>query len=61
MKVTRTIYADIPAQLAEICRATGYIRVDIWRRYGAIGTVGKTTSAIRSKIVEKRLYENIFK
>lgn len=51
MKITRTIIADTPAQLAVICKNAGYIRADIWRRYGALGNVGVSASAVRTEIV----------
>lgn len=60
MKVTRTIYANVPAQLAAICKTAGYIRADIWRRYGALGNVGVSASAVRTEIVEKKIYDGLF-
>lgn len=60
MKVTRTIYADVPPQLAAVCKVGGYIRADIWRRYGALGNVGTSASAVRSAIVEKNIYDGLF-
>lgn len=59
MKVTRTILADVPAQLAAICKTAGYIRADIWRRYGALGNVGVSASAVRTEIVEKKIYDRL--
>ncbi|QXX76735.1 hypothetical protein [Methylovirgula sp. HY1] len=59
MKVTRTIIADVPQHLAAICKATGYICADLWRRYGALGTVGISPVAIRSEVVEKKLYDGL--
>ena len=59
MKVTRTLHADVPAQLTSICKATGYLRADIWRRYGALGNVGVSASAVRTEIVEKQIYDNL--
>ena len=59
MKVTRTLLADVPAQLASICKAAGYIRADIWRRYGALGNVGVSASAVRSEIVEKKICDGL--
>ena len=60
VKVTRTIYADVPPQLAAVCKVGGYIRADIWRRYGALGNVGTSASAVRSAIVEKNIYDGLF-
>lgn len=48
MKVTRTVYADVPQELAAICKAAGFLRADIWRRYGALGNVGVSASAMRT-------------
>lgn len=59
MKVTRTIFADVPAQLAGICKTAGYIRADIWRRYGALGNVGVSASAVRTEIIEKKIYDSL--
>lgn len=59
MKVTRTIYADVPQELAAICKAAGFLRADIWRRYGALGNVGATASAVRTEIVEKKIYNGL--
>jgi len=44
---TRIIYADTPKELLPICKAVGYIRADIWRRYGGLKTARKTTNDIR--------------
>ncbi|MHB1605934.1 MAG: nuclease/transposase family protein [Leptospirales bacterium] len=54
--VTRTLQADIPEVLHSICRAIGTMRADIWRRYGALGTVGKSANDIRKEITATRLY-----
>lgn len=59
MKVTRTIYADVPHGLAAICKAAGFLRADIWRRYGALGHVGKSASALRTEIVRKKIYDTL--
>lgn len=59
MKVTRTLLADAPAQLAAICMTAGYIRADIWRRYGALGNVGVSASAMRTEIVNKKIYDSL--
>ncbi len=59
MKVTRTIFSDVPPQLAAICKTAGYIRADIWRRYGALGNVGVSASAVRTEIVKKGIYDNL--
>lgn len=59
MKVTRTLLADVPTQLASICKTGGYIRADIWRRYGALGNVGASASAMRTEIVNKKIYDSL--
>jgi hypothetical protein len=56
MKVTRTLQADTPPELAPICRAMGYLRGDIWRRYGALGTLGRSALDIRKDIIARNLY-----
>lgn len=60
MKVTRTLHADIPSALAGVCKAMGFVRADIWRRYGAMGTVGKNANAIRKEISAAFLYDGLF-
>ncbi len=59
MKVTRALLADAPPQLASICKTIGYLRADIWRRYGALGNVGVSASAIRTGIVGKKIYDSL--
>ena len=59
MTVTRTLQADVPDALRTICKAMGYVRADIWRRYGALGTVGKSANDIRKKISSARLYSGL--
>jgi hypothetical protein len=56
---TRTIYADTPKELLPICKAVGYIRADIWRRYGGLKTVGKSSNDIRNEISSLALYSNL--
>ncbi len=56
MKVTRTLQADVPAGLAAICKTMGFVRADIWRRFGALGNVGKNADAIRKTITAANLY-----
>lgn len=59
MKVTRTILANVPDQLSAICKTAGYIRADIWRRYGALRNVGVSASNIRNDIVQNNIYEQL--
>ena len=56
MKVTRTLQADVPDGLAAICKTMGFVRADIWRRFGALGNVGKNADAIRKTITATDLY-----
>ncbi|MBK1718846.1 transposase [Thiocystis violacea] len=56
MNVTRTLHADVPPELTPICQAMGYLRGDIWRRYGALGNVGRSALDIRKDIVARNLY-----
>ena len=60
MKVTRTLQADVPPELTPICQAMGYLRADIWRRYGALGNVGKSASDIRKAISAQDLYSGLW-
>lgn len=60
MKITRTLYADTPPALAGVCKAMGFVRADIWRRYGALGTVDKNANAIRKEISTTFLYDRLF-
>ena len=59
MKVTRILQANVPKDLAAICKATGFIRADIWRRYGALGNVGRSTADIRREITESAFYAGL--
>jgi transposase len=56
VKVTRTLQSNVPDGLAAICKTMGFVRADIWRRYGALGTVGKNADAIRRAITAADLY-----
>ncbi len=57
--VTRTLQADVPEPLRFICKAMGTVRADVWRRFGALGTVGKSANDVRKEIAEARLYADI--
>ena len=59
MKVTRTLLADTPEALRPICKAAGFLRADIWRRFGALGTVGVSASTVRTTITEQHSYDSI--
>ncbi len=57
--VTRTLQADVPEYLEGICRTLGFVRADIWRRFGALGTVGKSANDVRKEISAAGLYANL--
>ncbi len=57
--VTRTLRSDVPDALHGICKAMGFVRADIWRRYGGLGTTGKPASDLRREITAKRLYRDL--
>lgn len=59
MKVTRTLQANVPPALASVCKVMGFVRADIWRRYGALGTVGKNANTIRKEISAAALYDSL--
>ncbi|MHB1723279.1 MAG: nuclease/transposase family protein [Acidiferrobacter sp.] len=59
MIVTRTLQADVPDALHPICKIMGYVRADIWRRYGALGTVGKSVNEIRKEISAAHFYSEL--
>jgi len=56
LKVTRILQADVPPALLQVCRATRFLRADVWRRYGALKNVGKSALAIRKEIVAGGIY-----
>jgi hypothetical protein len=56
VKVTRTLQANVPDGLVAICKTMGFVRADIWRRFGALGTVDKNADAIRKTITAANLY-----
>jgi len=57
--VTRTLQADVPESLHSICKTMGSVRADIWRRYGALGTVGKSANDVRKALSAAGLYTNL--
>ena len=59
MKVTRTLFAEANPDLAPICKAMGFLRADIWRRYGALGSLGKSVQDIRLAITEGGFYAGL--
>ena len=56
MKVTRTLQANVPDGLDAICKNMAFVRADIWRRFGALGCIGKNANAIRKTISAANLY-----
>ena len=59
MKVTRILQANVPSGLADICRVMGFLRADIWRRYGALNNVGKSVIDIRKEITDRKFYVDL--
>ena len=59
MIVTRTLLANAPSELASICKFMGFVRADIWRRFGALKTIGKNANAIRTEISTRALYDKL--
>jgi len=59
LKVTRILHAEVNPALAAICKTIGFLRADIWRRFGALGNVGKSASKIRTEIVESGKYAGL--
>lgn len=50
--VTRTLYAtpsSLPA-IRAVCKAMAFVRADLWRRYGALGNIGKSAADIRKEV-----------
>ena len=56
MKVTRTLQANVPDGLVAICKSVGFVRADVWRRFGALGCVGKNADALRKAITAANFY-----
>lgn len=57
--VTRILQSDTPAALHPICKAMGFVRADLWRRYGALGAVGKMAGDIRKAVTAQKLYAEL--
>ena len=56
MKVTRILQANVPDGLVAICKSMGFVRADVWRRFGALGCVGKNADALRKTITAANFY-----
>jgi hypothetical protein len=59
MKVTRILRANLPHELGPICKTMGFVRADIWRRYGALQNVGKSNQDIRAEIASAVYYKDL--
>jgi hypothetical protein len=59
MNVTRILQANVPKGLAAICKPLGFVRADIWRRYGALKNVGKSNQIIRAEIAAGEYYKGL--
>lgn len=59
MIVTRTLQADTPPELAGVCKAMGFVRADIWRRFGALGNVGQSAADMRKAITAAANYASL--
>lgn len=59
MIVTRTLISDTPPSLQSLCKTMGFVRADIWRRYGALGNVWKSAVDIRKEITVKGFYSSL--
>ena len=59
MIVTRTLQADFNKDVLNLIKHTAFLRADIWRRYGALGNVGKSGSSIRKEITQGGFYKNL--
>jgi len=57
--VTRILQAETPETLLLICKATGYMRADIWRRLGGVGTIGKSANDIGKGITSSHWYADL--
>jgi IS605 OrfB family transposase len=59
--VTRILHAA-PSSLPALCaisRVMAFVRADLWRRYGALGTVGKNAAAIRKEVTAGGWYASL--
>ena len=59
--VTRTLYAtpsSVPA-LRAVCDVMAFVRADLWRRYGALGNVGRSAAEIRREVTAGGWYAGL--
>lgn len=61
MLVTRILHAQSESMpdLQAICKTMGYVRADLWRRYGALGSLGKDACAIRREVTANGWYQDL--
>ncbi len=59
MKVTRIIQARTPEGIEAILKPIAFMRADIWRRFGALGNVGKSAATIRKEITAGGWYAGL--
>lgn len=59
--VTRILTArcESQTQINQVCGVIGFMRADIWRRYGALGNMGKNATVIRKEITERGFYADL--
>ena len=59
--VTRILTAQCESQtqINKMCKVIGFMRADIWRRYSALGNVGKNAAVIRKEITEQGFYADL--
>jgi len=56
MKVTRILHAEMNKTLLPLVNEAAFLRADIWRRFGALGTIGFSSSTIRKQITALGIY-----
>lgn len=61
LTVTRTLHASCSDLLAlrAIAKTLGYVRADLWRRLGALGTYGKTAKDVRKHVTASGWYASL--
>lgn len=59
MKVTKILQAKMNRTLLPIIKQSAFLRADIWRRFGGLGTVGLSANEIRKKITALGIYSNL--
>ena len=51
MKITRILHTETNPEVLALCKHVAGIRADLWRRYGALGTHGRSAGDIRKVAV----------